>query len=77
MNGGELEPYQAPSQISSDISLSAGHGKLPSSCDSMMRSFWPDELVQEGEIRKENGDKKVEDKQGSPERTNQLGRRSC
>lgn len=56
-----MKPYQAPSQMSSDISLSDGHGKLPSSCDSMTRSFWPDKLAQEGEVREESGDEKVQD----------------
>ncbi|OTB02329.1 hypothetical protein M426DRAFT_198751 [Hypoxylon sp. CI-4A] len=43
MNGGDEEQYHAPSQVSSEISLSVEEdGILPSSCDTMIRNnFWP------------------------------------
>ncbi|KAI1642412.1 uncharacterized protein F4817DRAFT_352921 [Daldinia loculata] len=45
MNGGEMRQYNAPSQHSSEISLSnLGPGRLPSSCGSMIRDFWRDDL---------------------------------
>ncbi|KAI8965883.1 hypothetical protein F5Y11DRAFT_259811 [Daldinia sp. FL1419] len=44
MTGGEMGQYTAPSQHSSEISLSnIGPGRLPSSCGSMVRNFWHDE----------------------------------
>ncbi|KAI0382073.1 hypothetical protein F5Y04DRAFT_57427 [Hypomontagnella monticulosa] len=43
MNGGERERYHTASQVSSDISLSTSPGTLPSSCDSIIRSFWREE----------------------------------
>lgn len=56
MDGGEIADYHTPSQTSSDISLSnVGSGKLPSSCDTMTRTFWPDDLDQTYEYEEENG----------------------
>ncbi|KAI1376256.1 hypothetical protein F4677DRAFT_86294 [Hypoxylon crocopeplum] len=55
MEGGEENGYHVPSQVSSDISLpTLGCGRLPSSCDSMTRSFWPNEAVPGHEPREEN-----------------------
>ncbi|KAI2633706.1 hypothetical protein GGS26DRAFT_58308 [Hypomontagnella submonticulosa] len=48
MNGGEREPYRVPSQVSSDISLPNSPGTLPSSCDSIIRSFWPEKSGRPG-----------------------------
>lgn len=53
MKGGEGEQYHPPSQASSDISLSAVSGRLPSSCDTKVRNFWP-ELEQEHDSRMKN-----------------------
>ncbi|KAI1653027.1 hypothetical protein F4813DRAFT_394058 [Daldinia decipiens] len=45
MNGGGMRQYNASSQHSSEISLSnLGPGRLPSSCDSMIRDFWREDL---------------------------------
>ncbi|KAI1406835.1 hypothetical protein F5Y13DRAFT_148841 [Hypoxylon sp. FL1857] len=55
MNGGERDQYRAPSQVSSEISLSTvGSGRLPSSCDTRIRAFWCDALVEGHERRREN-----------------------
>ncbi|KAI0898646.1 hypothetical protein F4806DRAFT_368334 [Annulohypoxylon nitens] len=55
MDGGGIADYHTPSQASSDISLSnVGSGKLPSSCDTMTRTFWPDGLDQNHEYEEEN-----------------------
>ncbi|KAI1765333.1 hypothetical protein GGR53DRAFT_465522 [Hypoxylon sp. FL1150] len=52
-NGGE-EQYSAPSQTSSDISLTtSAPGRLPSSADTMVRAFWS-ELDQDPGDRRQN-----------------------
>ncbi|KAI0116973.1 hypothetical protein F4814DRAFT_459216 [Daldinia grandis] len=54
MNGGEMRQYNVLSQHSSEISLSnLGPGRLPSSCDSMIRDFWRDESGSLSECKKE------------------------
>ncbi|KAI0848962.1 hypothetical protein F5Y00DRAFT_262119 [Daldinia vernicosa] len=56
MNGGEIRQYNASSQHSSDISLSnLGPGRLPSSCDTMIRDFWRDESGSLNECEKGEG----------------------
>ncbi|KAI2465076.1 hypothetical protein F4781DRAFT_435808 [Annulohypoxylon bovei var. microspora] len=61
MDGGQGEQYHTPSQVSSDISLSnAGPGRLPPSCDTMTRTFWPDNIDQNRECRKDDGDENQE-----------------
>ncbi|KAI0842918.1 hypothetical protein F5Y06DRAFT_76672 [Hypoxylon sp. FL0890] len=58
MYGGERDQYRAPSQVSSEISLSTvGSGRLPSSCDTMTRAFWCNELVEDHKHRGEHEDR--------------------
>ncbi|KAI4868712.1 hypothetical protein F4820DRAFT_103259 [Hypoxylon rubiginosum] len=53
-NGGGGRQYHPPSQASSEISLTtSAPGRLPSSCDTVVRGFWS-ESGQEDEIRREN-----------------------
>ncbi|KAI0890724.1 uncharacterized protein GGS22DRAFT_17701 [Annulohypoxylon maeteangense] len=57
MDGAEREQFNTLSQVSSDISLShVGSGKLPSSCDTMTRAFWPDLLDRSDKRRESDGD---------------------
>ncbi|OTA69300.1 hypothetical protein K449DRAFT_428740 [Hypoxylon sp. EC38] len=59
MNGGERIQYSASSQVSSDISLSnVGPGRLPSSCDTIIRPFWYGEEVEDHERRREHEERK-------------------
>ncbi|OTA86771.1 hypothetical protein M434DRAFT_147732 [Hypoxylon sp. CO27-5] len=64
MNGGERIQYSASSQVSSDISLSnVGPGRLPPSCDTIIRPFWYGEEVEDHERRREHEERKSQTKQ--------------
>ncbi|OTB14357.1 hypothetical protein K445DRAFT_23763 [Daldinia sp. EC12] len=63
--GGETRQYNTPSLHSSDISLpNDGPGRLPSSCDSVIRGFWRDECESLSESQK--GEEKDEEESLDP-----------
>ncbi|KAI1465712.1 uncharacterized protein F4812DRAFT_109123 [Daldinia caldariorum] len=67
MYGGETRQYNASSQHSSEISLSnVGPGRLPSSCDSMVRIFWRDEP--EGIARFKRGEERDDEESLNPDK---------